>query len=156
MWMRSTECALAVLLALGTAQAGASVEEAACVSEADAADQCACKKNFNKPYEAIQEFRKKYKRLPDWLSELHPEFLKDSKTFVCPTVRLKRDFQSWRDALRKEVWFDPSILPISYSYEFCVGPYPLWAGYSSTVREYKLRAMELLGTHVPILRCVAH
>jgi len=141
---------------MGAAQAGANVEEAASASEVDAADGCACKKNLNKLFEAIQAFRQKNNRLPNWLSDLHPEFLKDSKTFVCPAVRRKRDFQSWRDGLMNEVWWDPSVLPISYSYEFCVAPYPLWAGHASTVREYKLRAMELLGNNVPMLRCVAH
>lgn len=117
-------------------------------------DVTSCKGRLNRIFEAIQEYQKVYKTLPNYLSDLHPEFIADPRLFICPAVRRKGDFQTWRRGLRAGVFED--VLPTSYSYEFCVKEYPLWAGISSTEREYKLRQMKLLGSNVPIVRCLAH
>lgn len=119
-------------------------------------DAISCKSNLTKIFEAIQEYRKKHKRMPNWLSDLHPEFIDDPKTFICPFVQKIEDFQSWKANFRGEVWEDPSLLTISYSYEFCAREYPLGLGVSTTVQEYKRRQMGLVGSGVPIVRCVAH
>ncbi len=151
--------ALGAFLVIGPAWAGANDERAAGGSEEESKEVLACKANLNKIFEAIEQYRGKFDgHLPEWLFDLHPEFLKDPRTFICPAVLQKGDFQSWRERLSEEVFWNP-VLPISYTYEFSVKEYPLWAGFSSTVREFKQRQMTrlgTLGTKVPILRCFAH
>jgi hypothetical protein len=53
--------------------------------------------------------------------------------------------------VRSDVFED--VLPTTYSYEFCIKPYPLWAGIESTDREYKKRQMKVLGPDVALVRC---
>jgi len=120
-------------------------------------DRLACQAKLNKVYEAILEFQKAHRKLPDWLSDLHPEFIDSPRAFVCPHVERLGDLEAWRAGVRGEVFSDP-ILPNSYSYEFCANTYQLWAGINSTEQEYKMRQMKVegVGENVPIIRCLAH
>lgn len=119
------------------------------------ADARACQAKLNKIFEGIREYEQKVKRLPDWLSDLHPEFIDDPSVFICPFVERMGDYQSWRSGVRVEVFWDP-ILPISYGYEFCVADYELWANHKSTVQRYKKGQMQVVGPAVPLVRCLAH
>lgn len=118
----------------------------------------ACKQRLSRLHEALSEFQRKNKRLPNWISELYPEFVDDPKTFICPFVQKLGDFQVWRDGVRSEVFYDPN-LTTSYAYEFSAADYPLGDGASTTVQEFKKRQTGQMGLRagdVPILRCFAH
>src|SRR5690349_8947946 len=79
------------------------------------ADIAACKVQLNKIYEAMQQYQKKHRKLPNWLSDLYPEFIRDPKVFICPLAESRGDLQTGRDEVRDEVFLDP-VLPISYAY----------------------------------------
>ncbi len=124
----------------------------------DPSDAAACKVHLNKIHEALVEYQRRHKCLPKWLSDLHPEFIDDPKEFICPVVEKSRDFFTWRDGVRGEVFTDP-VLPISYGYEFSGAEYALQDGVKTTVQEYKKRQVGQMGlkaAEVPIVRCFAH
>ena len=63
-------------------------------------DAASCKVNLKKIFEAIQDYGQKYKQLPNWLSDLHPEFVDDPKTFILPLFTAKRRLPilaGWRE-----------------------------------------------------------
>ncbi|MGH7971009.1 MAG: hypothetical protein ACREIC_19990, partial [Limisphaerales bacterium] len=70
-----------------------------------------CTRNLKQIYAAIQAYQAKYHDLPNWLSDLVPEFLPDANVLVCPVCR--RTGQTEAPPLA-----DPK-LPCSYLYEFC-------------------------------------
>ena len=113
-----------------------------------------CKTNLNRLFEAIQEFHKVHRTWPDHLSDLHPEFISDLNRFTCPEDLRNGRINSGRRGVRTEVFED--VVPTGYSYEFCPKKYQLWTGIFSTDREYKLRQMHVIGSNVPIVRCLVH
>jgi hypothetical protein len=113
-----------------------------------------CKTNLNRIFDAIQEYRKEYNKWPELISDLHPDYISDLSRFLCPE-KLRRGEQATEGLrLRRTPFEDP--IPNDYAYEFKTKSYPLWAGLSSTEREYKLRQMEVVGSNVPIVRCMNH
>jgi hypothetical protein len=110
-----------------------------------------CKTNLNRIFDALQEYRKVHHTWPVLLSDLHPDYISDLKRFSCPE-NLRHGPSSGRGHLRPDAFEDP--IPTDYSYEFKTNAYPLWAGVVSTEREFKLRQMKVIGSNVPIVRCM--
>ncbi|HEX4646733.1 MAG TPA: hypothetical protein VH598_14100 [Verrucomicrobiae bacterium] len=106
-----------------------------------------CVKHLTTIYEAIQAYQADHKDIPNWLSDLVPQYISDPSILICPAV--KRTGQA-------EIAFlsDPKI-STSYLYEFC--PVPIGASApGKTRRDWKRRQMGLVGSVVPIVRCRRH
>jgi len=110
----------------------------------------ACSRNLKRIYEAIQAYETDHKSLPNWLSDLVPQYLNDANLLICPVCRRTGRTESPHLA-------DPKISS-SYLFEFC--PVPLGNELpglpARTRREWKRRQMGLLGSVVPIVRCRFH
>src|SRR6266850_897451 len=110
----------------------------------------ACSRNLKAIYDAIEAYKRDHKDLPNWLSDLVPQYLTDAGLLVCPVCRRTG---------RTEVpdLADPRIAS-SYLFEFC--PVPLGGlapnAPTSTRRDWKRRQMNLVGPLVPIVRCRNH
>jgi hypothetical protein len=115
-----------------------------------AEEKAACTRNLKLIYEAIQAFQAEHHDLPNWLSDLVPQYLADANVLVCPVCR--RTGQTEAPPLA-----DPK-LPSSYLFEFC--PVPLGSAATNaptrTRREWKRRQMGLVGSEVPVVRCRHH
>ena len=145
------------ILAIGTGAAAdpASVASAQTIPAAGAPsraaeEKAACAKNLKAIYDAIQAFQADHRDLPNWLSDLVPQYLSDANVLVCPVCR--RTGQTESPPLA-----DPK-LPSSYIFEFC--PVPLRDAATNaptrTRREWKRRQMGLVGSIVPLVRCRHH
>jgi hypothetical protein len=138
--------AVAALLSLGT---GASRAEEPARSQA-LEDKEACIKNLKLIYQALQAYQTDHKDLPNWLSDLVPQYLPDANVLICPVCRRTGETESPPLA-------DPKI-PSSYLFQFC--PVPLGKDApnapSQTRREWKRRQMGLVGSVVPVVRCHHH
>jgi hypothetical protein len=106
----------------------------------------ACIQNLKVIYKAIQAYQADHRDLPNWLSDLVPQYLPDANVLVCPVCR--RTGQTEVPLLA-----DPKR-PSSYLFEFC--PVPLGEAPSRTRREWKRRQMGLVGSIVPLVRCRHH
>jgi hypothetical protein len=110
----------------------------------------ACARNLKLIYDAIQAYQYDHKDLPNWLSDLVPDYLNDPNVLICPVCRRTG---------RTEVapLADPK-LACSYLFEFSPVPVgPARAGEAvHTRREWKRRQMGLVGAGVPIVRCRHH
>jgi len=115
-----------------------------------AAEKHACADNLNRLYEAIHAFEAEHHDLPNWLSDLFPEYISDTNLLICPAARRTGKQESPPLA-------DPKITS-SYLFEFC--PVPLGGSSpkvaSRTRREWKRRQMGLVGSMVPLVRCRQH
>jgi len=101
----------------------------------------ACSKRLRTIYSALKKYEKDKGSLPDWLSDLVPDYL-DEEMLFCPD-----------DTSHKaSYWPDPE-LPCSYCYE--LNPRRL-RGQDRTMREYKTSQREYFGDAVPIVRCFHH
>ena len=113
-------------------------------------DKQACMENLKQIYQAIQAFEADRKDLPNWLSDLVPQYLPDANMLVCPVCRRTGKIES-------PPLSDPRI-PSSYLFEFC--PLPLGneapKAPNRTRRDWKRRQMGLVGSIVPIVRCRHH
>ena len=122
----------------------------------DPADKAECKRQLNRIYGAIAEYRKQHGgKPPDRLSDLNPDYIHNPKVLVCPFVQKRGGLRTWKKRFT-DLASDPYT---SYSYEF--PPVPVgqdhWRGLpKKTVREIKEREAELLGSVVPIVRCHDH
>ena len=109
-----------------------------------------CIRNLTMIYEAIQAYRADHKDLPNWLSDLVPQYINDANVLICPVCR--RTGQAETSALA-----DPKI-PSSYFFQFC--PLPLGRELPNdpnrTRREWKRRQMGVVGAVVPLVRCRHH
>jgi hypothetical protein len=111
----------------------------------------ACIRNLKIIHEAIQRYRADHKDIPNWLSDLVPQYIDDANVLICPTC--KRTGETEPAPLA-----DPKM-PCSYLYEFCpvpLGKNDLPDGPARTRREWKRRQMGLVGSVVPIVRCRHH
>jgi len=115
-----------------------------------AQEKAQCTENLKLIYAAIEAYRNEQKDLPNWLSDLVPDYLPDANVLICPVCR--RTGQIERPPLA-----DPSIAS-SYLFEFC--PAQLGNGApanpTATRREWKNRQMAVVGPIVPIVRCRHH
>jgi thiol-disulfide isomerase/thioredoxin len=108
------------------------------------------KQHLRKIYDAIQAYKKKHGDLPNWLSDLFPEFLSDPGVLMSP-VELRTG--------RSSLWGYPDPkMRTSYVYEFSqadsnTGGGP---GRDLTLKEKKMLQMEEYGPVIPLLRCHLH
>ncbi len=115
-------------------------------------DADACCKNLEKISAAILAYRKDHKEVPNWVSDLVPKYLSED-ALICPVTK-KTERLSPFGAL------DPK-LRCSYLYEF--PPTPItdvvkeaFPGPQMTTREWKRQQMGIVGSEVPIVRCLMH
>jgi len=117
----------------------------------DSAEVRECRRNLHLIFEAIQAYRRVHHDLPDHLGELLPRFLSDERYLTCPTGRrfglTSQDVVRWKGASRT-----------SYAYEFGPEPIPRDTSGGSTraMREWKRVQMGLVGSEVPMVRCLTH
>ena len=96
--------------------------------------------------EAITKYKEDHGDLPNWLSDLYPDYIKDKQTFLCPADSSEpRGSQHAPFDFRPEL-HDPRI-PCSYIYQFCPA-----LGY----REWKKSELSEFGDKVPMVRCWWH
>ncbi len=111
----------------------------------------ACTRNLKLIYDAIQAYKLDHKDLPNWLSDLVPQYIGDASILICPLCKRT-------GLIEPSVLADPNI-PCSYLFEFCpvpLGKNDLPDGQIKTRREWKRRQMGLVGSIVPIVRCRHH
>ena len=110
----------------------------------------ACTRNLKVIYDAIQAYQYDHKDLPNWLSDLVPDYLSDPTVLICPVCRRTGRTESPPLA-------DPK-LACSYVFEF--SPVPVGTALAGeqvhTRRDWKRRQMGLIGSGVPIVRCRHH
>ena len=139
-------CAIAGLLPLAAIPSRAAPQAPDSASE----EKEACIANLKAIYQAIQAFQADHKDLPNWLSDLVPQYLPDANVLICPVCRRTGETEAPPLA-------DPKIAA-SYLFEFC--PVPLDAASTNapirTRRDWKRRQMGLVGSAVPIVRCRHH
>ncbi len=112
-----------------------------------AREKAECIQNLKQIYAAIQAYELKHKDIPNWLSDLVPDFLPDANVLICPVCRRTGKTE-------ERLLADPKISS-SYLFEFC--PVSLGGKLAHhTRREWKRRQMGLLGSVVPIVRCRNH
>ena len=114
-------------------------------------DKDGCIRNLKLIYDAIQAYQVDHKDIPNWLSDLVPQYISDANVLICPACKRTGQFEAPPLA-------DPKI-PSSYLYEFC--PLPLGTNAApsdpgKTHRDWKRRQMGLVGSIVPIVRCRHH
>jgi hypothetical protein len=128
-------------------------EESKVIKSRHEVDSLACRGQLNLIHCALQEYQKKKRELPEWLSDLTEGFLHDENVLGCPFIRHSGKVNEWRANLNVfPVFADPKST--TYGYELSSVEIPDVRG--TTCREYKQRQMQVLGLGVPIVRCIAH
>lgn len=147
-WSFIVTWAVAALAMTATAQAQTDDEAAKLKLEAQEKEDCS--NHLKLIYDAIQAYQMDHKDLPNWLSDLVPQYLTDANVLICPVC--KRTGQAEVPGLA-----DPKI---SCSYLFEFSPQPLGKALpgnpTKTRREWKRRQMGMVGSMVPIVRCRQH
>jgi len=105
-----------------------------------------CAANLEKTYAAIMKYRKDKGKLPDWLSDLVPDYLGE-ETLLCPS-----------DPDYKAQYSPDPKLPCSYSWELSSDRIPVgWDPTRRTLyRDWKTQQARLFGDVVPMVRCHHH
>lgn len=96
-----------------------------------------CTQNLTAIGEAIQAYQEENGDFPEWLSDLHPEYLADSNILICPS-----DKNGGKALHAASV---NSKMPVSYGYQF----HPAY-------RERKNEDRLIYGDGVPLVRCRHH
>lgn len=96
-----------------------------------------CTQNLVAIGEAIQAYQKEHGDFPEWLSDLHPKYLPDTNTLICPA-----DEENGKTVFSMNT--DPKM-PVSYGYQF----HPEY-------REEKSTQREMYGDVIPLVRCRHH
>jgi len=106
----------------------------------------ACAANLREISAAIKEYERDKGTLPNWLSDLIPDYLSNEVLF-CP-----------RDAGHRSQFSPDPRLPCSYSWEFSAKPIPTgWDPTGKTLyRDWKAQQVKLFGDIVPMIRCNHH
>ncbi len=116
----------------------------------DAEEKQECINHLKLIYDAVQAYQVDHKDMPNWLSDLVPQYLTDANVLICPVC--KRTGKAESPGLS-----DPKI---SCSYLFEFSPQPLGKALSNnpsiTRREWKRKQMGLVGSVGPIVRCRQH
>jgi hypothetical protein len=119
---------------------------------ADETEKAIDQRQMRQIYEAIQAYRERHGTLPNWLSDLVPEFLADPELLISPVEKRTGRSQLWG-------YVDPK-LKTSYVYEFSGNPAggDVNAGRATpiTMREWKTLQMAEFGPAIPLLRCHLH
>lgn len=101
----------------------------------------ACAENLQKIYAAIKKYEKDRGELPNWLSELVPDYL-GKEALLCP-INPER--------IKAQYCPDPN-LPCSYTYEFS----PTRINSRWVFRKWKKQQVKQFGDVVPIVCCIDH
>jgi len=102
----------------------------------------ACAERLRTIYTALKKYEKEKGTMPDWLSQLVPDYL-DKDALLCPT----------HPSERPPLIPDPK-LPCSYGYQY--SNIPLSESVSMTQRQWKDEQRRLCGDVVPMVRCYGH
>ncbi len=137
-------------LPMAWAQAPATETAGAAPADSLAAQERAIdKQHLTQIYQAIQAYKKDHGEVPNWLSDLFPDYLKDPDILMSPVE--KRTGQS-----KVYGYVDPKMKS-SYIYEFCGAPSGTTMNeVRLTMKQWKTRQLEAFGPVVPILRCHLH
>ncbi len=108
------------------------------------------KQHLRKIYDAIQAYKKKNGGLPNWLSDLFPDFLSDPNILMSPVELRTGQSQLWG-------YPDPKMRT-SYTYEFSEATANTRdeQGKELTLKEKKMIQMQEYGPVIPLLRCHLH
>ena len=96
-----------------------------------------CTQNLLAIGKAIQAFQKEHNDFPEWLSDLHPKYLPDANSLICPV-----DTKGGKPLFLINA--DPKM-PVSYGYQF-------HTGYRERTREN----LAIYGDVIPLARCRHH
>ena len=96
-----------------------------------------CTQNLVAIGKAIEAYKKEHGDFPDWLSDLHPKYLPDANTLICPA-----DEDGGKTVFSLNT--DPKM-PVSYEYQF----HPEY-------REEKSKQRLVYGDAMPLVRCRHH
>ena len=96
-----------------------------------------CTQNLVALGKAVEAYKKEHGGFPEWLSELHPKYLPDVNTLICPA-----DEEGGKTIFSMNT--DPKML-VSYGYQF----HPEY-------REEKSTQREMYGDVIPLVRCRHH
>lgn len=99
-----------------------------------------CAANMEKIRAALVKYRKDKGRLPDWLTNLVPDYL-PAEALFCPN-----------DSQHKAPYYEDPNGPCSYTYEFNPAP----ADNNRSVAQWKTEQVKTFGDVVPVLRCHCH
>jgi hypothetical protein len=108
------------------------------------------KQHLLKIFDALQAYRKDHGDLPNWLSDLLPDYLKDSQILISPVET--------RTGQSQVFGYDDPKMHSSYVYEFCAASSGRKdaQGATLTMKQWKTKQMEAFGPAIPILRCHSH
>lgn len=101
-----------------------------------------CVENLKKIDAALQEYRRDHGQVPQWLSDLVPNYL-SQETLFCPN-----------DPAHKASYAPDPKLPCSYSWQ--LSPSRPSTGTALSCRDWKAQQAELFGGVVPMVRCAHH
>jgi len=102
-----------------------------------------CGQNLKKMYAAIKKYEKDKGELPNWLSDLVPDYF-SKELLLCPS-----------DPSRTRAVYPDPKLPCGYTYEFCPAQVSV-AGGRMSCRDWKTQQVEFFGDIVPVVRCLHH
>ena len=142
---------MVILLVLDLRTVSAAQSTGADASSLAAEEREGCRRNLKVIYDAIQAYQFDHKELPNWLSDLVPDYISDGNALICPVCR--RTGRTEQPPLA-----DPK-LACSYLFEFSPVPLVTGAGPGEprpTRRDWKRRQMGLVGSVVPLVRCRHH
>ena len=110
----------------------------------------ACSRNLQRIYQAIQAYRKEHHQLPNWLSDLIPDYLNEPATLSCPVSGHDTNDTPVAQSI------DPK-LPNAYEYEFCDGPGNM-SGMPAGMKMREVRGLQMgiVGGNIPLVRCLRH
>ena len=116
-----------------------------------------CRENLRIIGKALKAYRRDHNdRMPDWLSDLYPEYLQDPRIILCPADGKGSPPGTW------ETYKDPKM-PCSYTYQFNPMKFTFGvAGFEHnppkepTFKEAKTIEMKYYGGLVPSARCRHH
>jgi hypothetical protein len=126
------------------------IEDKAALTKKD--DLTKCKEHLLKVSTAVEAYRKDHKELPNWLSDLVPNYLANTNDLICPV--------SLRNGQTPPGMKDPKIENV-YHYEFNpsridVAVQSFWGETEITMREWKLQQEKIVGAEIPVVRCFLH
>ena len=108
-----------------------------------------CIRNLKTIYVAIKAYQRSHHDVPDWLSDLVPEYISKTNLLVCP---------SQGEAATTYPGLEDPKIATSYTYDFCARQIPttVWGGAPVTMMNWKNRQRKVYGDAVPMIRCTHH
>jgi Leucine-rich repeat (LRR) protein/tetratricopeptide (TPR) repeat protein len=103
-----------------------------------------CAHNMRVIHQAINRYLEDEERLPNWLSDLVPQYL-SGETLLCPV-----------NSQRETSFLPDPKLPCSYSWELALSTTDWDPTGRMLNREWKMQQVRLFGNVVPLIRCHHH